>query len=70
MNTNNEVIRSEVDADGIALLTIDYPGKTMNVIDQAFIDSLHAGIDRVVRCQPSRAPSSPRARRPSSPAPT
>ena len=47
MNTNNEVIRSEVDAEGFALLTIDYPGKTMNVIDQAFIDSLQAGVDRV-----------------------
>jgi 3-hydroxyacyl-CoA dehydrogenase/enoyl-CoA hydratase/3-hydroxybutyryl-CoA epimerase len=43
-----EVIRYAVDADGIATLTIDYPGKSMNVIDQAFIDSLHAAIDRVV----------------------
>ncbi len=47
MNTNSGVVRCEVDADGIALLTIDYPGKTMNVIDQAFMDSLQAGIDRV-----------------------
>jgi hypothetical protein len=45
--TEHDVIRCEVDADGIALLTIDYPGKTMNVIDQAFIDSLQRGIDRV-----------------------
>src|SRR5690606_656649 len=37
----------EVDADGIALLTIDYPGKSMNVIDQAFMDSLQHCIDRV-----------------------
>ncbi len=47
MNTNSGVVRCEVDVDGIALLTIDYPGKTMNVIDQAFMDSLQAGIDRV-----------------------
>jgi len=47
MNTNTGVVRCEVDADGIALLTIDYPGKTMNVIDQTFMDSLQAGIDRV-----------------------
>ena len=43
-----DIIRCTVDADGIALLTIDYPGKTMNVIDQAFMDSLSACIDRVV----------------------
>ena len=42
-----DIIRCTVDADGIALLTIDYPGKTMNVIDQAFMDSLSAGIERV-----------------------
>jgi len=47
MNATIDVIRCEVDAEGIALLTIDYPGKTMNVIDQAFIDSLQRGIDRV-----------------------
>lgn len=43
-----DIIRYAVDADGIALLTIDYPEKSMNVIDQAFMDSLSACIDRVV----------------------
>ena len=43
-----DIIRFETAADGIALLTIDYPGKTMNVIDQAFMTSLAACIDRVV----------------------
>lgn len=43
-----DIIRYTVDADGIATLTIDYPGKTMNVIDLAFMNSLSAGIDRVV----------------------
>ena len=47
MNDKVEVVRCEVGADGIALLTIDYPGKSMNVIDQAFMDSLQACIDRV-----------------------
>ncbi len=47
MNTPLDVIRCEVDADGIALLTIDYPGKTMNVIDQAFIDCLHCCRERI-----------------------
>ena len=44
---NTEVIRLAVDADGIVTLTIDYPGKSMNVIDQAFMDSLGRCIDRV-----------------------
>lgn len=47
MSPNPSVIPVDVDADGIAVLTIDYPGKSMNVIDQAFLDSLNAAIDRV-----------------------
>ncbi len=47
MSQTTEVIRCSVDADGIALLTIDCPGKSMNVIDQAFMDSLCAGVERV-----------------------
>ncbi len=42
-----DIIRLAVDADGIATLTIDYPGKTMNVIDQAFMDNMAACIDRL-----------------------
>lgn len=42
-----DIIRCTVDADGIATLTIDYPEKTMNVIDQAFMDSLSVCIERV-----------------------
>lgn len=42
-----DIIRVEVDADGIATLTIDYPGKTMNVIDQSFMDSLDAAVARI-----------------------
>ena len=35
------------DKDGIALVTIDMPGRSMNVIDWAFTDALHAEIDRL-----------------------
>ena len=42
-----DIIRYAVDSDGIATLTIDYPGKTMNVIDQLFMDSLSSCIDRI-----------------------
>ncbi len=47
MSLQPDVIRVDVDADGIATLTIDYPGKSMNVIDQAFLDGLNAAIGRV-----------------------
>ena len=43
-----DIIRYAVDADGIATFTIDYPERTMNVIDQAFMDSLSSCIDRIV----------------------
>ncbi|HOM13906.1 MAG TPA: 3-hydroxyacyl-CoA dehydrogenase NAD-binding domain-containing protein [Rubrivivax sp.] len=44
---SQDIIRCAIDAGGIATLTIDYPGKSMNVIDQAFMDSLDAAIARV-----------------------
>lgn len=47
MNTGIGVVRFDAGSDGVAILTIDYPGKSMNVIDQAFMDSLQACIDRV-----------------------
>ncbi|HMK80101.1 MAG TPA: enoyl-CoA hydratase-related protein, partial [Xanthobacteraceae bacterium] len=37
----------DVDADGIALITWDMPGKSMNVIDLALVDELEAVIDKV-----------------------
>jgi 3-hydroxyacyl-CoA dehydrogenase/enoyl-CoA hydratase/3-hydroxybutyryl-CoA epimerase len=43
-----DIIRYAVDSDGMATLTIDYPGKTMNVIDQAFMESLDRCIDKIV----------------------
>src|SRR5580765_1079463 len=37
----------DVDADGIALITWDMPGKSMNVIDFALIDELEALVEKV-----------------------
>jgi len=37
----------DVDADGIALVTWDMPGKTMNVIDESVIEDLSKVIDQV-----------------------
>jgi len=42
-----DIVRYAVDAEGIATLTIDYPGRSMNVIDQAFMDSLDAALARL-----------------------
>ncbi|HEU0197986.1 MAG TPA: 3-hydroxyacyl-CoA dehydrogenase NAD-binding domain-containing protein [Nevskiaceae bacterium] len=41
------VIRLDVREDRIAVLTIDYPGRSMNVIDAAFMRDLSACIERV-----------------------
>ncbi|MGD8326488.1 MAG: 3-hydroxyacyl-CoA dehydrogenase NAD-binding domain-containing protein [Sphingomonadales bacterium] len=43
-----ETIKYEVDGDGIALLTIDVPGQTMNVITPEFQRDLEELIDRIV----------------------
>jgi len=40
-------IQFETDADGIATLTIDVPGQSMNVIGAEFIADLSAAIDRI-----------------------
>jgi 3-hydroxyacyl-CoA dehydrogenase/enoyl-CoA hydratase/3-hydroxybutyryl-CoA epimerase len=37
----------EVDADGIALVTWDSPGRSMNVIDQTVIEELAAIVEQV-----------------------
>ena len=43
-----ETIRFEVDGDGVALLTIDLPGASMNVINGQFLDDLESVIDKVL----------------------
>jgi len=40
-------IRTDIDADGIALLTIDVPGQSMNVITPEFIADIGEAIDRI-----------------------
>jgi len=40
-------IQYSVDADGIALLTIDLPGKSMNVLTPEFMQDLESLVDRV-----------------------
>ena len=43
-----ETIRFEVDADGIALMTIDLPGASMNVLDQQVIADFETCVDKVL----------------------
>ena len=60
----------ETDADGIALVTWDTPGRSMNVLDETSVTELER--DRQADHPPmprSRASSSPRARRRCAPAP-
>jgi 3-hydroxyacyl-CoA dehydrogenase/enoyl-CoA hydratase/3-hydroxybutyryl-CoA epimerase len=42
-----ETIKFDVDSDGIALLTIDLPGRSMNVIDEAVSRDLREVIEKV-----------------------
>ena len=44
---NTETIKFELDADGIALLTIDVPGQTMNVITPQFSADLATLVEKV-----------------------
>src|SRR5256886_10288539 len=41
----------DVDADGIALITWDMPGKSMNVIDFALVDEVEALVEKVARSE-------------------
>jgi 3-hydroxyacyl-CoA dehydrogenase / enoyl-CoA hydratase / 3-hydroxybutyryl-CoA epimerase len=42
-----QTITTQIDADGIALLTIDVPGQSMNVITPDFLADLDAAISRI-----------------------
>ncbi|MGK2286590.1 3-hydroxyacyl-CoA dehydrogenase NAD-binding domain-containing protein [Pedomonas sp. V897] len=42
-----DTIKFDVDADGVALLVIDVPGQSMNVITPDFVRDLNAAIDRI-----------------------
>ena len=43
-----ETIRYEVDADGVALLTIDLPNTGMNVFNAQLIEDLNTCVDKVL----------------------
>ena len=45
---NNQSIAISVDAQGIAVLTIDMPDRSMNVITPAFTAELAGAVDRIV----------------------
>ena len=43
-----DTIKFEVDSDGVALLTIDMPDKSMNVFNMDLINDLETCVDRVL----------------------
>lgn len=43
----DQAISSELDADGVLLLTIDLPGASMNVINEALTRDLAAAVERI-----------------------
>ena len=43
----SDTIRFDVDGEGVAVLIIDVPGQTMNVIDASFLADLDAAITRI-----------------------
>ena len=68
MNLTN--FRFETDADGIALVTWDMPGRSMNVINAEVIGELGQIIDKIANDAAIKGASSPRARTVSPAAPT
>ena len=60
MNLTN--FRFETDSDGIALVTWDMPGRSMNVINTEVVGELGQITDTIASDQRSRALSSPLAR--------
>ena len=64
-------IQWDKDADGIVTLTLDDPTGGANVMNEHYKESMHKAVERLVAEKDSiTASSSPRARRPSSPAAT
>ena len=43
-----KTIQFEIGQDGIAVLTIDLPHQTMNVLDPIFMEELETSIDRIL----------------------
>lgn len=44
----NSMIRYEIDGDGIATLTLDFPGPSTNVLNRESLAALYAAIDRAI----------------------
>ena len=65
-----ENFRIETGTDGIAVVTWDMPGRSMNVFTAKVMDELAAIVEAVARTRPSRARSSSPARRTFPAAPT
>lgn len=42
---NNDIIRYSVDAEGIATLAFDYPGRTMNVLNRESVAAFYAAVE-------------------------
>ena len=64
-----DLIRTDLDADGVLVATIDMPGRTMNVFSADLMDALEALVDRV-EADPAVQSCVVRASRASSPEPT
>ncbi len=74
MTSTTEAVRYEL-VDGIANLILDDPSQSANTMNQAYADSMAKAVDQLAAdiaadADRSRASSSPRRRRPSSPAAT
>ena len=48
MAENGQIVGYEVDADGIAVLTWDYPGKPVNVMNDASVGAFSAEVERAL----------------------
>ena len=48
MSLTYKNFKIDVDPDGIALITWDMPGKSMNVIDESVIEELDKIVDKVI----------------------
>ena len=69
--TDQSAVRYAKDADGIVTLTLDDPTASANTMNDLYVDSMAAAVDRLYdEASPSREWSWQARRRPFSPAPT
>jgi hypothetical protein len=65
-----DAITLQLGADGIAVATMDLPGRPMNVVNEDLMIALAAVVERLETDDAIKGPSSPRARPISAPAAT